>query len=83
MYLTEWDEEAAKKVWRQESFEDGKIEDRNELNELIRYLLRDNRIADLKRSTIDKDFQNTLLAEYAIGSYGKMCKLSNNDQVKP
>ncbi len=26
MYLTEWDEEAAKKVWRQESFEDGKIE---------------------------------------------------------
>ncbi len=35
MYLTEWGEEAAKKVWRQELFEDGKIEGQDELNELI------------------------------------------------
>ena len=75
MYLTEWDEEAAKKVWRQESFEDGKIEGKiegqDEIAELVGYLIKDNRISDLERSTFDKTYRNTLLAEYAIGSYGK------------
>ena len=73
MYLTEWDEEAYRTVLKQESWEDGKAEGkaegRNDVNELIQCLLRDNRIDDLKRSTTDTEYQNSLMAEYGIGAY--------------
>ena len=66
MYLTEWDEEAYRTVLKEESREEGKIEERNEINKLIKCLLEDNRIDDLRRSTTDLDFQNRLLVEYGI-----------------
>ena len=73
MYLTEWDEEAYRTVLKEESREDGKLEgrleERKEINELIQRLIQDNRIEDLKRSTVDTDYQNSLLTEYGIGSY--------------
>ena len=77
MYLTEWNEEAAREVWRQESFEDGKvegkiegkIEEREEINELFQCLIRDNRMEDLKRAVKDKKFQDSLLTEYGIGTH--------------
>jgi len=77
MYLTEWDEEAYRTVLKQESWEDGRAEglaegkakERNDVNELIQCLLRDNRIEDLKRSTTDTEFQNSLMAEYGIGAH--------------
>ena len=73
MYLTEWDEEAYRTVLKQESWEDGraegKAEERNDVNELNQCLLRDNRIDDLKRSTTDTEYQNSLMAEYGIGAY--------------
>ena len=69
MYLTEWDEEAYRTVLKQESWEDGKTEGRNDVNELNQCLLRDNRIDDLKRSTTDTEYQNSLMAEYGIGAY--------------
>ena len=81
MYLTEWDEEAYRTVLKQESWEDGKAEgkvegkvegkaeERNDINELVQNLLCDNRIDDLKRSTTDTEYQNSLMAEYGIGAY--------------
>ena len=79
MYLTEWDEEAYRTVLKQESWEDGKIEGRaevrEEINELNQCLIRDKRIEDLQKSTTDQDYQNSLLAEYGIGSYKTQDKL--------
>ena len=73
MYLTEWDEEAYRTVLKQESWEDGraegKAEERNDVNELNQCLLRDNRIDDLKRSTTYTEYQNSLMAEYGIGTH--------------
>lgn len=58
---------------RAEGKVEGKAEDREEINELNRCLLRDNRLDDLERSTTDIEFQNSLLAEYGIGSYKAEC----------
>ena len=79
MYLTEWDEEAYRTVMKQESWEDGKAEGKIEgriegitdINELNKCLIQDGRLDDLKRAFEDIGFQNSLLAEYNIGSYKK------------
>ena len=62
MYITEWDEDAYREALRQEANEEG----RNKINVLNQFLIRDNRIEDLKRSTTDIEFQNKLLVEYGI-----------------
>ena len=89
MYLTEWDEEAYRTVLKEESREDGRLEgliegriegkneERNKINELIQRLIQDNRLDDLKRSTTDLDYQNSLLAEYGIGSYSTVAEDSH------
>ena len=49
--------------------EEGLKEGHNEINQLIAALISDNRLDDLKRSTIDEPFQKQLLREYRIGKY--------------
>jgi hypothetical protein len=41
-------------------------EGREQLNQLISLLIRDNRQEDLLRSTTDAEFQNQLLREYQL-----------------
>lgn len=47
---------------------EGRAEDREEVNRLNLCLINDDRIEDLKRSAIDREFQDKLMAEYGIGS---------------
>ena len=44
----------------------GKAEGINLINELHNRLLKDKRYDDLEKSTVDKDYQNQLLAEYGL-----------------
>jgi hypothetical protein len=45
------------------------VEARDQMNLLNSFLLRDNRMDDLKRSTTDLDFQNQLLHEYQLDEF--------------
>jgi hypothetical protein len=56
-------QEGMQRMARQEGLEQGK----EQMNQLFRLLIRDNRQADLLRSTTDSDFQKQLLHEYQIG----------------
>ena len=53
----------------QEMREEGLREGYNEINQLIEALISDNRLDDLKRSTVDGPFQEQLLREYGIRKY--------------
>ncbi len=44
----------------------GKAEGINLINDLHNRLLKDKRYDDLEKSTVDKDYQNQLLAEYGL-----------------
>lgn len=62
MSIYEYDQEKHMRFVRQE----GREEDREAINKLIVYLLNDNRLKDLERSTKDRMFQEALLEEYGI-----------------
>ena len=53
------------KEGRKEGLEEGHIE----INQLVAALIADNRMDELKRSAVDKMFQEQLLKEYQIGRY--------------
>ena len=62
MLLTEFDEERYERTLRQDAYEDGR-EDVNKLNEI---LLSEGRIEDLRKSTINQEYQNQLMKEFGI-----------------
>ncbi len=49
-----------------ELIEDGRVEGRKEINQLIVFLLQDGRGEDLLRSSMDREFQKKLEKEYGI-----------------
>ena len=62
MLLTELDEERYERTLRQDAYEDGR-EDVNKLNEI---LLSEGRIEDLRKSTINQEYQNQLMKEFGL-----------------
>ena len=62
MLLTEFDEERYERTLRQDAYEDGR-EDVNKLNEI---LLSEGRIEDLRKSTINQEYQNQLMKEFGL-----------------
>lgn len=62
MFLEEYDQELHERTIRREGIEKGY----EEMGELIRALLKDNRQEDLMRSLDDKEFQKKLFREYGI-----------------
>ena len=62
MLLTEFDEERYERTLRQDAYEDGR-EDVNKLNEI---LLSEGRIEDLRKSTVNQEYQNQLMKEFGI-----------------
>ena len=62
MCLFEYDQEKHIKMEREGSFQAGV----NQSNQLTQYLLKDNRIDDLTRSTSDAAFRQQLLQEYHL-----------------
>jgi hypothetical protein len=81
--LTEYDERKTMRMFQRESRKDGmaeglaagrvegRVEARDQMNLLNSFLLRDNRLEDLKRSTTDLEFQNQLLHEYQLDEFEK------------
>lgn len=62
MFLEDYDEELHLRTLRREGYEDGM----EQINRLVKHLLADNRMDDLKRSLDDSDFQKALLKEYDL-----------------
>lgn len=70
-YMQRWEELAYERAeGKEEGIAEGRAEGRKEglfaVNELIQRLLRDGRLEDLARSSIDPQFQKQLLQEYHI-----------------
>lgn len=51
---------------REEGREEGRMEGRDVINKLNDKLLADNRFEDLKRSIVDKEYQDSLIKEYGL-----------------
>lgn len=66
MFLEEYDEELHERTLRREGVEEGRKQGREEMNELIRAALNDNRQGELLRSLDDRKLQEKLLKEYGI-----------------
>lgn len=66
MFLEEYDQELHERTIRREGIEEGLEKGYEEMGELIRALLKDNRQEDLMRSLDDKEFQKKLFREYGI-----------------
>ena len=71
MILEEYDEqrhiENEKNISWKEGQKYGEKKERDKINELIRMLIKDNRLADLEQAAGDEEYQKKLLAEYGIG----------------
>ena len=74
MLLTEFDEERYERTLRQDALEDG-IEkgivkgievEKKRLNKLNEILLSEGRIEDLRKSTVNQEYQNQLMKEFGI-----------------
>ena len=74
MLLTEFDEERYERTLRKDALEEG-IEkgiekgievEKKRLNKLIEILLSEGRIEDLRKSTVNKEYQNQLMKEFGI-----------------
>lgn len=63
MFLTEFDEEAYKKAMKNEGYEEGQ----EEYNCLVKALMENNRMDDLKHAVDDKAFRQQLFHEFGIG----------------
>lgn len=70
MILTEYDEQAhieKERDWsRQEGLEEGITVGEQRITDLYRYLIKDDRMEDMKKATEDKKFQEELLEEYKL-----------------
>ena len=74
MLLTEFDEERYERTLRQDALEEG-IEkgivkgievEKKRLNKLNEILLSEGRIEDLRKSTVNQEYQNQLMKEFGI-----------------
>ena len=74
MLLTEFDEERYERTLRKDALEEG-IEkgiekgievEKKRLNKLIEILLSEGRIEDLRKSTVNQEYQNQLMKEFGI-----------------
>ena len=70
MLLTEFDEERYERTLRKDALEEG-IEkgievEKKRLNKLIEILLSEGRIEDLRKSTVNREYQNQLMKEFGI-----------------
>ncbi|MDO4321950.1 MAG: Rpn family recombination-promoting nuclease/putative transposase [Lachnospiraceae bacterium] len=62
-YMQEWEE---RYYDRMEAQEEGQKKGKEQINELNRRLLAENRIEDLKRTVLDTEYQRKLLEEYGL-----------------
>ena len=67
MFLTEFDEEAYKKAMKSEGYEEGHEDGQEEYNCLVKALMENNRMDDLKHAIDDKAFRQQLFHEFGIG----------------
>lgn len=67
MFLTEFDEEAYKKAMKSEGYEEGHEDGQEEYNCLVKALMENNRMDDLKHAIDDKAFRQQLFHEFHIG----------------
>ena len=74
MLLTEFDEERYERTLRQDALEEG-IEkgiekgievEKKRLNKLNEILLSEGRIEDLRKSTVNQEYQNQLMKEFGL-----------------
>ena len=66
MLLTEFDEERYERTLRQDAFEEGIEVEKKRLNKLNEILLSEGRIEDLRKSTVNQEYQNQLMKEFGI-----------------
>ena len=66
MLLTEFDEERYERTLRKDALEEGIEVEKKRLNKLIEILLSEGRIEDLRKSTVNQEYQNQLMKEFGI-----------------
>ena len=66
MCLTEYNEIEERELLRQEALEEGKAEGLDSYDRLLRELISQNRIDDIKKASEDSDFRSMLFAEFGI-----------------
>ena len=66
MLLTEFDEERYERTLRQDAFEEGIEVEKKLLNKLNEILLSEGRIEDLRKSTVNQEYQNQLMKEFGL-----------------
>lgn len=66
MILSEYNEELHLKDTYEVGKADGKIEGANQVNALVKILLEQNRLEDLKKASTDPEFQKKLFEEYHL-----------------
>jgi hypothetical protein len=64
--LSTFDQENHDRILKEDSLEKGKKIGKEEMNQLILHLKKDNRMDDLIRSATNPEFQKKLLEEYNI-----------------
>ena len=62
MCLTEYNEIEERELLRQEALEEGKAEGLDSYDRLLRELISQNRIDDIKKASEDSDFRSMLFA---------------------
>ena len=66
MCLTEYNEIEERELLRQEALEEGKAEGLDSYDRLLRELISQNRIEDIKKVSEDSTFRSKLFAEFGI-----------------
>ena len=57
--------DVAERLWNN-GRDEGREEGETIINKLISFLIKDNRIQDLEKSTVNREYQKQLLVEYGI-----------------
>ena len=66
MLLTEFDEERYERTLRKDALEEGIEVEKKRLNKLNEILLSEGRIEDLRKSTVNQEYQNQLMKEFGL-----------------
>jgi hypothetical protein len=61
--LTEYDEAATQKAFKEEGYEEGYDDGEKAMVRLQSYLIENNRLDDLRRTTYDKEYRNLLISK--------------------
>jgi hypothetical protein len=61
--LTEYDEAATQKAFKEEGYEEGYDDGENAMVRLQSYLIENNRLDDLRRTTYDKEYRDLLISK--------------------